>query len=258
MKTIKRIVLMLQFYTRIPLPFELPVEEADFGKGIAFAPLVGAVIAGLCMLFFRMGQELGGRYLGAAFYLAFYMVITGCLHVDGLGDTFDGFYSNKPKEKMLDIMRDSRIGTNALAAVLMVTLINFSGIGAINQQVLYPVLFSIPVMGRLGSAAACCFGKYAREGSGTGKAFFSHCRLPQLLIGAGLTLLLCLPFLGLLCSVLMILILVGFNGLFVVWCNRKIGGMTGDTSGAACELSQTLFLLLILLYDKVIGWNWFF
>lgn len=243
---LKQVVLMIQFYTRIPIPVSLHVTEGDFAKGVAYAPVAGALIGLICTLCFWAAFRIGNVFFAAAIYFAVYAMITGCLHIDGLGDTFDGLFSNQSKERMLEIMRDSRIGINGLAAVLFLILINIGAVTSIEDQALYQVLFCLPVIGRFGSLCSCFFGKYAREGSGTGRAFFDGCGWPQLVIGAVITLLLCGYFLG-----LWVLFYLGtvvlMNAAFCQWITEKIGGMTGDTSGAACELSQTLFLVLVLL-----------
>ncbi|GAE88010.1 cobalamin synthase [Acetivibrio straminisolvens JCM 21531] len=76
--------------------------------------------------------------------IAAYIVLTGGIHLDGLGDTFDGIFSNKSREKMLEIMRDSRIGTNALLAVVCIIILDYALLSSIPLSYLPRVLLLFP------------------------------------------------------------------------------------------------------------------
>jgi len=102
---LRRLLLILQFFTALPLPFNVKAEEKDFGKGLVFAPLVGLLIGALlmvCQLLFEISSLV---ILPAILVMALYIFLTGGLHLDGLGDTFDGLNSHRSREKMLEIIK---------------------------------------------------------------------------------------------------------------------------------------------------------
>lgn len=106
MKAFRRLILMIQFLTTIPVPINLDVSEEDFGKGLLFAPLVGLLIGGIIAGSFLLLGTIFPPTITAVFIIILYIVLTGGIHLDGLGDTSDGIFSNRPKERMLEIMRE--------------------------------------------------------------------------------------------------------------------------------------------------------
>ncbi len=247
----KAFVLMLQFLTVLPLPFKTDVRKEDFGRGLALAPLAGFVIGGiLCGIYF-VTSLVFPVLVCSVIVIAAYAVITGGLHLDGLGDTFDGLFSGKPRQRMLEIMRDSRIGTHALLSVSLVLILNISCIASypvINSVFpIYTMILLMPAAGRMGCLLAAGTSVYAREGEGTGKAFVENCRLVHVISGS-------LVFLA------VFFLAAGIYGLILAFASmlaallltkvfsRKIGGVTGDTLGAVCELTQTIFLMISLIF----------
>ena len=110
----------VSFLTILPVPASnkiLPQEE--FSKGILFYTLIGLLVGlidyicyGAMVFFFKM------PLIGAVFAVLSETIVTGGFHLDGLADTCDGFFSARKKEKMLEIMKDSRVGTNGALALL--------------------------------------------------------------------------------------------------------------------------------------------
>lgn len=243
MKALKRMVLMLQFFTRIPIKLNLSANTEDFGKGLVFAPfvglIIGAILAGAAYGF----SFIFPKTLVAAMVLALYIIITGGLHLDGLGDTFDGIFSNRSKERILEIMRDSRVGTNAVLAVVCVLLMNFVALTEINSTYFYRIILLMPVAGRIGSLIGAAISKYARTGEGLGKSFIEFCGKQELLWG--LLIYIVISLLTFDYKMWIIMLLPPITAYFFVkFFSSKIGGATGDILGAVCELNQCGFLLL--------------
>jgi adenosylcobinamide-GDP ribazoletransferase len=246
MKFIKRFILMIQFLTTIPLPFNLKVEEEDFGKGLVFAPVVGILIGSVLALVFILFELAFSIRITAALVLAVYILLTGGLHLDGLGDTFDGVFSHRSKERMLEIMRDSRVGTNAVLGIAMVLLLDWLLLTELDTFTYINILLLIPVAGRIGSITGAAISKYARNSEGLGKSFIDICSLKENAVGlvfSSIIFFLVLGTKGLLIGLFPFATAV----LFTKWFGRKIGGATGDTLGAVCELNQTAFLLLAVV-----------
>ena len=121
---IKQFILLTQFMTRIPVPVKTEYSEKDFGKSIKYFPVLGLLIGGLLYLtYFIVSKFTDSRLLTAVFIVIAETVITGAIHLDGLADTFDGLFSYRPKDKILEIMKDSRIGTNGAIVLIIYFLL---------------------------------------------------------------------------------------------------------------------------------------
>ncbi len=250
MRIIKRIILMLQFLTTIPIKYEAEAGNEDFGKGLAFAPLIGLVIGIILAFSFVVLNMLLPQQLCVALILIEYIVLTGGLHLDGLGDTFDGLFSNRPKERILEIMRDSRVGTNAVLAIISVFLLNFAFLSEFYSNYIIKMLILFPVAGRLGSIVGASLSKYARSGEGLGKSFIDYCGKKELAIGTAIYLIIFLV--ADLNNFLWIFPIISAVVLIKLF-SKKIDGATGDVLGAVCELNQTIFIIVSYIILNVVG-----
>ena len=247
----KRFIIMIQFFTSIPVPVNLDCDEKDYGKGLVFAPVVGLLLGFLIYLVYKVLSPFFSANIISAFLIVVYIVLTGGLHLDGLGDTFDGLYSNRPKDKILEIMRDSRVGTNAVLALISIILLNFVLLAGLNaKSLMLETVLLFPVAGRIGSLMGAGISVYARKNEGLGKSFIDHCGKKEMFFGASL-------------SFVIFTIILGFKGLLMAFVlmitaclitkvfTRKIGGATGDILGAVCELNQTVFMILLYMLNFV-------
>jgi adenosylcobinamide-GDP ribazoletransferase len=248
MKYLKRFVLMMQFLTTIPIRINLNVTNEDFGKGLVFAPLVGALIGGLLGGAMYLLRVVFPVRLSSVIVIILYMMLTGGLHLDGLADTFDGLFSNRPKEKILEIMRDSRIGTNGVLAIVGVLFLNIALLESINDKLslesAIKAIMLMPVAGRIGSLIGAGSSVYARS-EGLGKSFIDFCGLKEIIIGSVLYIAYVF-LLGGWQYIIPGLIPILASWLLVKFFSRKIGGATGDILGAVCELNQVVFLFAAL------------
>lgn len=239
----KRLILMIQFLTRVPIPVNLKVDEDDFLHGIIYFPVVGLLIGMFIVSFHYIGYLLGGSLLASVMAVVIEVFITGGLHLDGLGDTFDGVYSNRPKDRILEIMKDSRLGTNAALAIMMTLILKIAMIYSIGKDMVYGILLLMPVFSKLCLVYGSKFSVYARS-NGMGNLYIgkvSNIHLGIAIFFTGVISLINLwsfPF-----------ILVGylFSILYIKHITEKIDGMTGDTLGALCELSELFYLLYFLV-----------
>lgn len=248
----KRFVLMIQFLTTIPLRITLNVTSEDFGRGLVFAPAVGLILGGIIAALQLVLGSVFPEYVTAVFIVIAYIILTGGLHLDGLGDTFDGLFSNRSRERMLEIMRDSRVGTNAVLAIVCLILMNVTLIGSFTSANITRVLLLMPVAGRIGSLVGAGASTYARSGEGLGKSFIDYCGVKEIFYGLVIYFIifgLILGYLGLLVGILPLF--TAF--LLVKFLGSKIGGATGDILGAVCELNQTIFLVTMYLVNILKG-----
>ncbi|WP_129596152.1 adenosylcobinamide-GDP ribazoletransferase [Anaerophilus nitritogenes] len=244
----KRLILMIQFFTRIPIYANLEVTEEDFSEGIIYFPLVGLIIGMFMVSLYYIGYRLGGIVLGSVLCVTGEVFITGGLHLDGLGDTFDGIYSNRPKDQILEIMKDSRLGTNAALAIFLTLLLKISFISSLPIPYVYGILIVMPTFAKLCVIYAARFSTYART-SGMGNFFIGKTNNKHVMIAILFSILI-----GLIHAQSLPFILVGylFSIGYVKHITGKIGGMTGDTLGAISELAEIVYLFYFLILEKVI------
>jgi len=196
------------------------------------------------------------------------LITTGALHLDGLADTFDGIFSYRSKHKMLEIMKDSRLGSNGALALILYFLLKFVLLFSLtieSREAAIYVIMTYPVVARFCSVVSCASSPYAR-GSGMGKTFVDNTKTCGLIVAIVITLLYTvgivfipfifftnysLPIQFIIQTILVILVIVALLALFAYafskLIERKIGGITGDTLGALLEISSLVYIFLILV-----------
>jgi adenosylcobinamide-GDP ribazoletransferase len=232
----KRFLAAIQFLTILPLPRGLCPDERALGGSLPFFPVVGLGIGAAVALIDRgLGSLLP---VGATSVLAVILLIaaSGGLHLDGLADTADGFFSSRPRKRILDIMKDSRTGPMGVAAIVCVVALKIALIASVAAPARAWVLLLTPVAGRCALLVQMALLPYVRP-EGLAQVFHqSRSRIHALwalifLIAAGG---LAGGFPGLIAGGVSFL----FALLFTAYVRRRIGGLTGDTLGAACEWTE--------------------
>ena len=250
----KRFIGILQFLTRIPIRVDIGFDD-EFHKTMYYFPLVGFVLGILYFIIGLVSSLVFDSYITSVNILISTVVLTGGLHLDGVGDTFDGIYSYRDKERILEIMKDSRLGTNAMLSILFLILIKLGLIYSIvESHNLYNLIF-MPVFARMAIVIACYKSKSPRE-NGMGNVFIGKPTLSMILVGLVYTLI----FIGFICSILFNLstiniikiisfipVMIIFTRCFVEYIYSKIDGITGDILGCTCELVEVLYLIFIYL-----------
>ena len=140
-----------QFLTRLPIPVQIDYTERVFQRSSVFYPLVGFVIGLLLLLAGEGLTQVLPTMPAAVLLLAIWVVLTGGLHLDGLMDTADGILSHRPREQMLEIMKDSRVGAMGVIVCVLHLLLKFS--------LLYTLLEAVTMRER--GQPACPFGHRA-------------------------------------------------------------------------------------------------
>lgn len=249
----KRFLLLLSFMTRIPIK-EVEYDREELGKSMIFFPLVGVIIGIFLIFTYRIFLMLTSNFLITSIFIVLVeILLTGAIHLDGLADTFDGIYSYRDKDKILEIMKDSRIGTNGVIALLVTLCLKISCIYFLISYGLNYILVIYPIIGRLASLSSCVFSPYAKK-DGMGKCFVDYTNKKSLLIAFLYSLIFFFSVIresvfeiGLFIAIALPLIILIFSFLFSKKMERTIGGITGDTLGALLELSETLYLILVVI-----------
>ena len=118
----KAFLIGLQFLTRLKLARQDTWTDADFGRSVKYFPLVGAVIGLILVLVYKGTVPYLPHHIGTVLLLVSEAVLTGGLHLDGFMDTMDGLFSYRSSPRILEIMKDSRVGSNAVMSLGLLLL----------------------------------------------------------------------------------------------------------------------------------------
>lgn len=239
----------LSFLTILPFPCPLSGDQAQerMVKGLAWFPVVGALIGAAGGTIGWLAGTLFGQAIGAWVGLAAMALLTGGLHLDGFADTMDGLGAWKDREKTLEVMRDSRIGATGAAGLVFLLGIQWSAIRQMPPEFWVAALAGIGALSRFGMVLSAQFFRYVPGRSGVGRLVTDR-HSPSsvalaLILAAGISLA---------CFSLKSGITLLAGGIAVSWMlnllfTRWLGGVTGDTMGAVNEVVTTTLLLVLLV-----------
>ena len=238
----------LRFLTVTPIRWGQGRDGELFARSVVTFPVVGLLIGLFGAALAWLLALFAPPPLVAWFFVFYLSAISGFLHLDGLADSADGLLSGRDRQRMLAIMKDSRSGSMAVAVVALVLLGKFAALStlAAKPALLLPALLLVPLAGRVTICLTMAMLPYARENeSGIGGLFYTGLAGTAAKAAAiGLMLLFLLGYF--LCGWAILGIIaasLAVNLLFIWFCRRKIGGATGDTLGAVCELTELTALL---------------
>ncbi|MCS6880583.1 MAG: adenosylcobinamide-GDP ribazoletransferase [Oscillochloridaceae bacterium] len=229
----------IRFLTIIPQPWLPPTHERSAVIAIPWFPVAGLVIGALLCLVGWLAGWFWSDLVAAALVVVSWEVITGGLHLDGLSDTFDGVLSWRSPERKLEIMKDSRIGVMgalALIAVLLLKVALLAGGGAAWWQ----AALLAPVLGRWAACYAIFFFPAAAAG-GLGRALHDQARRADVMVASATTVALAALVAGA-GGLAALLAVWAATHLLARWWTRSLGGLTGDTYGALCEIAEVVAL----------------
>lgn len=239
-------LLFFQFFTRIPINKSLNCGQENFKRGSIFFPVVGLFIGVVQWLVYYGVMKVLPINITAVFIVIIPIIITGGLHVDGLGDTCDGFFSFKgDKYKIIEIMKDSTVGTYATIAVVFDMLVRYAAVSTVIERNLPLILITTPIIARFSVVFISFIGKNAKE-TGSGNIFIGNIDVKRLVIAAFITIILGTLLIGFYKSVILMLSAILLSFLFNKFCESKITGLTGDTLGANNELVEILTMVLFI------------
>jgi len=236
---VKALVAAFAFLTRLPV-WRGPLRDADLGRSVSFFPVVGLVL-GFALT--GLAAALAGNvapWLVAVLLAALLAALTGGLHLDGLGDVFDAVGGGRgDRARMLEIMRDSRIGAHGATALILTLLAKTAALAQVAERRDYLSLLAFPAVARWLAALLIVLFPYARA-EGLGRAFNGEAGRGQAAIASGIAAVIIgmlgppfiLPAIGTAVAVL----------AFSFWMYRRLGGLTGDVYGAAIELGEVAML----------------
>ncbi len=242
---IRRFLIAVQFLTRLPVPRSLHSSEIDIGKASAFFPLVGVIVGGSAALVFVGLQKvlpLPASVLGAVIFAS---VITNGFHEDGLADSFDGFGGGWTKDRMLEIMRDSRIGTYGTLALIFLVLGKLTFLSSLPPSQIWRWLIVSHTAARWTTLPLCAWLPYARA-EGHGKLVAKQVGALEIITGTVtlLMVLLLIPWQAALVALLVAALVTLLSGCYF---RARLQGITGDCLGATNQLTEVALYMTALI-----------
>jgi adenosylcobinamide-GDP ribazoletransferase len=213
---------------------------------MAFFPLVGLVIGLLLALGYYLLSFLFSKSLVLWLTIGLLALLTRGLHLDGFADTMDGLGSGGTKEKILEVMRDSRIGSFGVISLILLIGAKYFALDQIPIPTIPYALILMAVMGRNAMVLICCRSPYARDGEGLGKPFVENLEIREVPISSLSTFGIALLTMGVK-GILVFLGICLFSLIYRFFFIKKLGGVTGDILGAANELTELLCLILLVI-----------
>lgn len=234
----------LMTLTRIPAPrLAAAPDRATIGRSAVFYPLIGALLGGLAALAFFFLNPWLPRGILTLVIIGFWALLTGALHEDGLADTFDAFGSQRSRDGILRVLKDSRIGAYGALALGLAVLLRWQGLNAIDGPSFAPTLIALQALPRAGIVALAYFAGPATDG--TGSTFAEAVRPHHVFLALALGSAIGIPLLAddLPAATLSCLAVVAGCAIYF---RRRLGGVTGDCLGAANQLQEIAMLLTLV------------
>lgn len=232
----------LEFLTRLRFSQRTEWHDDDFSRSVPYFPLVGLVMGifmgavnyGLCYLHTP-------ALMRAVMLVLAELIIIGALMYDGFMDTSDGVFSARDKERMLEIMKDSHVGSNAVIALVCLVLLKTAAYTTLEPQKLTYALVAMYVCTRTFMVSYIVNYKYARK-TGIGHMFTAYAKPAYTHIAFALCVAL-VYLCGLPCLYTAVGTFLICQGIAQFLCGQ-LGGLTGDTYGFLTECGVVVYLML--------------
>lgn len=244
-----RFLLAVQFLTRLPAPRNLATTEAELGQAVGFFPLVGVIVGASAAAVFLLAQRFAPLSVAVFITLVFAAFLTNGFHEDGLADTFDGLGGGWTKDRALEIMRDSRLGTYGSLALIFLVLGKYTFLTTLEPRHIWRWLILAHTASRWTVLPLCLWLPYARA-EGQGKLVARQIGPTSFFIGS-LTLLLVLLLFPWRIALVALAVVTAVSLCCGLYFNRRLNGITGDCLGATNQLTE----LALYLTAVLVPWN---
>ena len=241
----------IMFYTRIPVPKNLPYSDEMLNRSTRYFPFIGWIVGGIGAAVFYGLQFVFPPELAILLSMLATIFITGAFHEDGFVDFCDGFGGGYTRERILTIMKDSRIGTYGSIGLVGILAAKFMSLHSLDVASIPVVLLAGHSLSRLMPILVIYTSEYSREDATSktkpigkkGKGFDFI-----LALFFGLALLIFIPITYSL-TILPTLLLTTY--IFRSYITRKIGGYTGDCLGTLQQIAEVEFYLGFVIYQTL-------
>lgn len=246
----KRLLAALTFFTRLPLWRLCTIPAECYERVVPLWPLAGWVTGGMMAVVYFIAMQVLPMEVSIMLALASRVLLTGALHEDGFADFCDGFGGGTTRERTLEIMKDSHIGTFGVLGLIIYYMLMYNALCALMPVVESPMLFiAVDAMAKGLSSAIIIRLPYARkESEAKNKLVYAPYPWAERVLCLVWSFL---PFLALHSSLINYMLISVITGAVVVnilfiWMKHRIGGYTGDCCGATFIVTELMMYLVLL------------
>lgn len=242
----------LMFYTRIPCPKNIDHSPTYINKATRYFPLIGWIVGIISFLTFWVSSRMFDPNTAALLSILAGVLVTGAFHEDGLADVADGFGGGWTKAKILEIMKDSRIGAFGVIGLIFTQLIKYLSLSNIflttnkeNYQLIALIFVSYHSLARLTAINIVFTSQYVRENENSkAKPVAKEYKSKEILFAYffGVAPLFALSSINWQ-FMLVIIPLIFLNFYSRYYLKKWIDGYTGDCLGAVEQLGECVCLL---------------
>jgi adenosylcobinamide-GDP ribazoletransferase len=233
----------LQFLTLFPRPTRIDYANADVGQSAIFFPVIGLILGSILVAANFLLEPFASAGLLSVILVSLLAFMTRGLHLDGVGDTFDGLGAGGDRDRMLSIMDDSHTGVFGLIAIVLVLFLKIHALESMDVD-RWRALLVATILGRWAMVLLAYRSKAAKDGLGS--RLIDHLQTKQFLLATLITLLLVAAIWRRNGIVMMAWVAI-FTTASKSYFHRRLGGVTGDICGAVGELSETSVMVLLAL-----------
>jgi len=236
----------LQFLTIVPWPRCKDRSADEVAQSAIFFPVIGLLLGLTLVLVDLLLEPFARPRLSSVILVTLLALLTGGLHLDGLGDTFDGLGAGGDRERILQVMDDSHTGAFGLIAIVLLLLLKIHAIESMDSE-RWRALLAAPILGRWAMVLLGYRSQAAKPGLGS--TLINHLQTKHLIFASFITLLLAAaPLQGF--ALAMMVLIAAFSLASKKYFHRRLGGVTGDTFGAVGELSETSIMVILALGER--------
>ncbi|ANU18080.1 cobalamin 5'-phosphate synthase [Planococcus maritimus] len=252
-RTLGGLLLAFQFFSSIPVHQEIPVKKPQVTAMYSLLPIVGLMMGtmmSVAIWFIHQTTDVGP--LTIAFLLTFLLwALTGGLHLDGLADTGDSYFSYQSRDKRLEIMGDPRIGAFGAMVLIFAIVGKMIVLAELVSSVSLFAIAAVPVVSRIGLSVLSLFAKPAKTDGLA--AYFQRLIDRRTILSAmfawSLVMLLALwVFCGWAVAFAFLLVAILATIGYKKWCDKNFGGVTGDLLGAYVEGMELILWGMLLFF----------
>jgi adenosylcobinamide-GDP ribazoletransferase len=242
---IRLLLTAVQYFTRMRVPAWVGHAQEQLAGAVRYFPVVGLIVGASGAATLWLAAQVLPAPLPAILATVVTLLMTGAIHEDGLADTFDGLAGGATRERALEIMKDPRIGAFGAIALMLMLLLKISALSLMPLWTAMTALLAAHAFSRFCAVLFSFAGRYVGSAERSRAApVVTSVKVGDVVVAA----LFGLPAL-VLCgrnAIVAVVVALVLLGLLFRWSVQKIGGYTGDTLGAAQQLTEAAFYIALL------------
>jgi adenosylcobinamide-GDP ribazoletransferase len=248
---IKVLFTAIMFYTRIPVPKSTGFSNDNLNKSSKYFPLVGIIVGGVGAVSFIGSNYLLSTQTSVLLSILSMIMLTGAFHEDAIADFCDGFGGGYTKKRILEIMKDSQIGTYGAVSLIVLIVLKVLLLSEINPKQIPFVIIAAHALSRVNPIILMYTSKYIRDDDSSKSKPVGEKKSVGVLIIAILLGIVPMFFLPYVVAPLIAITLILIMLYHRYYIHKKIGGYTGDILGALQQFSEIGFYIAFIISSKM-------